>query len=531
MITPPSGSFLTPANSRPILPFASSSSMTANFLRAAGDSAAEERSTFPSSNGLVKSTPSISSLFQISAPISPSSFLSFSGGLSPGSLLNSPMLFSPSHILSSPTTGNFPSQSLNWRGNGSTTNYHQELREDGKSSLYSNFSFHPPSAPFMSSEDHQPWSNNYQLPTQTNLSESNPTAQPNTIQAAEYSNSYSNMVSSPSLRDQRRSDDGYNWRKYGQKQVKGSDNPRSYYKCTHPSCPSKKKVERSVDGHITEIIYKGTHNHPKPQHTRRNSSSSSFHTLNNEGMDSITSTDNSSLSFVGEDPDMNSRGDDDEPDAKRWRMDCERDGISFSASRMVREPKVVVQTTSDIDILDDGYRWRKYGQKVVKGNPNPRSYYKCTTSTCPVRKHVERASTDLRAVITTYEGKHNHDVPAPRGSGGLLVNNTNTINNGGGGGYSSPSGFAVVTRPSVASHPSQLLPSSFFPINGGLDHHNNNQPYNNNNDNNNTGFSSRFESSLYGSSHELYQSQREGLFSLKAKDEPRDDFFFDSLLS
>lgn len=35
-----------------------------------------------------------------------------------------------------------------------------------------------------------------------------------------------------------------------------------------------------------------------------------------------------------------------------------------------------------------------------------------------MRKHVERASHDLRAVITTYEGKHNHDVPAARGSGG-----------------------------------------------------------------------------------------------------------------
>jgi WRKY transcription factor 33 len=69
----------------------------------------------------------------------------------------------------------------------------------------------------------------------------------------------------------------------------------------------------------------------------------------------------------------------------------------------VREPRVVVQTMSDIDILDDGYRWRKYGQKVVKGNPNPRSYYKCTTVGCPVRKHVERASHDLRAVITTDE--------------------------------------------------------------------------------------------------------------------------------
>ena len=43
-----------------------------------------------------------------------------------------------------------------------------------------------------------------------------------------------------------------------------------------------------------------------------------------------------------------------------------------SSSRTIREPRVVVQTTSDVDILDDGYRWRKYGQKVVKGNPHPR---------------------------------------------------------------------------------------------------------------------------------------------------------------
>lgn len=65
------------------------------------------------------------------------------------------------------------------------------------------------------------------------------------------------------------SDDGYNWRKYGQKQVKGSEYPRSYYKCTHPNCQVKKKVERSHEGHITEIIYKGAHNHPKPPPNRR----------------------------------------------------------------------------------------------------------------------------------------------------------------------------------------------------------------------------------------------------------------------
>lgn len=43
-----------------------------------------------------------------------------------------------------------------------------------------------------------------------------------------------------------------------------------------------------------------------------------------------------------------------------------------SIGKINREPRVVVQTISEVDILDDGYRWRKYGQKVVKGNPNPR---------------------------------------------------------------------------------------------------------------------------------------------------------------
>ena len=45
------------------------------------------------------------------------------------------------------------------------------------------------------------------------------------------------------------------------------------------------------------------------------------------------------------------------------------------AARAICEPMVVVQTTSEVDILDDGYRWRKYGQKVVKGNPDPRFFF------------------------------------------------------------------------------------------------------------------------------------------------------------
>lgn len=33
-------------------------------------------------------------------------------------------------------------------------------------------------------------------------------------------------------------------------------------------------------------------------------------------------------------------------------------------------------TKSEVDHLDDGYRWRKYGQKAVKNSPYPRYLFK-----------------------------------------------------------------------------------------------------------------------------------------------------------
>ncbi|KAI9074700.1 hypothetical protein K1719_043354 [Acacia pycnantha] len=241
---------------------------------------------------------------------------------------------------------------------------------------------------------------------------------------------------------ERISDDGYNWRKYGQKHVKGCEFPRSYYKCTHPNCEVKKLFERSHDGQITEIIYKGKHDHPKPQPSRRYSAgtmmsiqeertdkalsanqddkSSNMHALvphiaepnNNPDQSPIPADSPEGVGLVSNR--VNDEvDDDDDPFSKRSKMDT---GIADITPivKPIREPRVVVQTLSEVDILDDGYRWRKYGQKVVRGNPNPRSYYKCTNVGCPVRKHVERASHDPKAVITTYEGKHNHDVPTAR---------------------------------------------------------------------------------------------------------------------
>ncbi|KAA0034451.1 putative WRKY transcription factor 3 isoform X1 [Cucumis melo var. makuwa] len=240
-------------------------------------------------------------------------------------------------------------------------------------------------------------------------------------------------------------DDGYNWRKYGQKQVKGSEFPRSYYKCTHPNCPVKKKVERSLEGQVTEIIYKGEHNHKRPQPNKRSKDvgnsngysivhgnlelssqvrSGYLNKLDEEtSISSIRKKDQESSRVTNDQFSGNSDGeggseietgvnrkDEDEPDAKRRNTEV-RNSEPASSHRTLTESRIIVQTTSEVDLLDDGYRWRKYGQKIVKGNPYPRSYYKCTTPGCNVRKHVERASTDPKAVITTYEGKHNHDVP------------------------------------------------------------------------------------------------------------------------
>ncbi|KAJ9181640.1 hypothetical protein P3X46_009748 [Hevea brasiliensis] len=274
-------------------------------------------------------------------------------------------------------------------------------------------------------------------------------------------------LSAASNRD-RPSYDGYNWRKYGQKQVKGSEYPRSYYKCTHPNCPVKKKVERSLDGQIAEIVYKGEHNHSKPQPPKRNSSGmeglgivsdgngqgistplwNNHLNERNEGSKcrgedqnekglplhstyqakapsshdpagtgsinaGVATPDNScGLSGECEEGSRGLEGDGDEPKIKRRKNDNQSNEAGISGDGVqAQESCLVVQSSTETEIVGDGFRWRKYGQKVVKGNPYPRSYYRCTGLKCNVRKYVERVSDDPGAFITTYEGKHNHEMP------------------------------------------------------------------------------------------------------------------------
>lgn len=431
-----------------------------------------------------------------------SPYLTIPPGLSPTTLLDSPVFLSNSMAQPSPTTGKISflnNCSSSFSISASDSAVLDRSKDDHPEDFaYGGFAFKPhlnsTSSYFSNLENKDSSSINHQqkdfnLPAGVLESSERKDYASDIAICAKPTDSFVSNENSPPLEDlldggdtkgefssvavAAPAEDGYNWRKYGQKQVKGSEFPRSYYKCTHPSCQVKKKIERSHEGHITEIIYKGAHNHAKPMANRRSGVplANAFNDAQTDGIErpgsqanfegrpltwagdrmdmssaslaagfadpsiSVQNQDQSHLespeaidvsstvSNEEEEEDQATRGsvslgvdaEGDESESKRRKLDASAVEMN-TGSRAVREPRVVVQTTSEVDILDDGYRWRKYGQKVVKGNPNPRSYYKCTNPGCTVRKHVERASHDLKSVITTYEGKHNHDVPAARNS-------------------------------------------------------------------------------------------------------------------
>ncbi|KAI3517710.1 hypothetical protein L1887_16927 [Cichorium endivia] len=61
------------------------------------------------------------------------------------------------------------------------------------------------------------------------------------------------------------------------------------------------------------------------------------------------------------------------------------------------------------EALDDGYSWRKYGQKDILGAKHPRGYYRCTNRQlqgCLATKHVQRTDDNPNVFNVSYLGSH-----------------------------------------------------------------------------------------------------------------------------
>lgn len=161
--------------------------------------------------------------------------------------------------------------------------------------------------------------------------------------------------------------DGHKWRKYGSKKSKTA--ARSYYKCRYPNCPVKKIVTRETTGDES-IQYKDEHTHDPPI-----------------VMHKQVASPNELVAIVGQ---------------------FMRENESADADLL---PKLVVNmAASCVDTVpEDGMSWRKYGQKMVKGNPYPRNYYKCANEACIVKRLVE-LDADGQQYVISYEGFHSHQI-------------------------------------------------------------------------------------------------------------------------
>ncbi|XP_044984274.1 disease resistance protein RGA5-like [Hordeum vulgare subsp. vulgare] len=189
---------------------------------------------------------------------------------------------------------------------------------------------------------------------------------------------WSTQVRVSSLQDIEGHDDGFSWRKYGQKDILGSRYPRRYYRCKHrltQGCKAVKQLQ-ATDGDplLFNAMYVGNHIciqrvnlQPQPGHEQ-------------------------STISVG-----------DKAEGSMQRLE------KMPLRKSKRSIQVRMMSMQEDYPADDGYSWSKYGQMDILGSKHPRCYYRCVhkhDKGCQATKQVQRSDSDTQLFDIVYHGEH-----------------------------------------------------------------------------------------------------------------------------
>ncbi|KAF8398596.1 hypothetical protein HHK36_017527 [Tetracentron sinense] len=83
-------------------------------------------------------------------------------------------------------------------------------------------------------------------------------------------------------------------------------------------------------------------------------------------------------------------------------------GTLVEAEERCREEQLIDMEGHNLVIPEDGYAWKKYGQKFIKNIGKNRSYFKCQKTNCRAKKRAEWSSSDPSNLRVVYEGMHTH---------------------------------------------------------------------------------------------------------------------------
>ncbi|KVH08615.1 DNA-binding WRKY, partial [Cynara cardunculus var. scolymus] len=217
-------------------------------------------------------------------------------------------------------------------------------------------------------------------------------------------------------------DDGYVWRKYGEKKILNSKYPRQYYRCNSKilhNCYATKQVERSTkDPSFFIVAYSGNHTCPRILSTNCSSTATELAARTVRTRDSSPATE--SASTINDSSFQNP--------TRLQSLDLKKKNTRNA--ECTTQVKIILKTGFDKP-PDDGYAWSKYGIKRIKG-ADFRAYYKCRH--CNVKKRVERSFDDQCIVEITYKGVHtclrlpitSHSTTATKSASGILENSDTT---------------------------------------------------------------------------------------------------------